>query len=97
MAKPGSGQALGMAIRLARQIGGTEGTGGLMYFQIHRNGMAVDGVSYTSLEEAAAALEKAAEGGEVTQVDAGDEILRRYTPDECRSAARKFRLETKHS
>jgi hypothetical protein len=38
-------------------------------FQIHKNGIAVDGVSYASLEEASAALEKAAQGGEVTAVD----------------------------
>jgi len=65
-----------------------------MFFQIHKNGMAVDGSSYSTLEEAAAVLEKAAEGGEVAQVDAGDKILRRYTSEECRSAARKFRSES---
>jgi hypothetical protein len=59
-------------------------------FQIHKNGSAVDGISYPSLREAAAALEKAAQGGEVTAVDGLDQIVRRYTPDECR-AARKFR------
>jgi hypothetical protein len=62
-----------------------------MFFQIHKNGMAVDGCSYPSLEEASKVLEKAAEGGEVTQVDASDKIIRRYTPEECRLAARKFR------
>jgi hypothetical protein len=41
----------------------------VMSFQIHKNGIAVDGVSYASLEEASAALEKAAQGGEVTAVD----------------------------
>ena len=55
-------------------------------FQIHRNGSAVDGVSYPSLEEASAALEKAAQGGEVTQVDRLDQVVRRYTLDECRNA-----------
>ena len=55
-------------------------------FQIHKNGSAVDGVSYPSLREAAAALEKAAQGGEVTAVDAHDQIVRRYTSDECRTA-----------
>jgi hypothetical protein len=55
-------------------------------FQIHKNGSAVDGVSYPSLKEAAAALEKAAQGGEVTAVDGQDQIVRRYTLDECRTA-----------
>ena len=32
------------------------------------------------------ALEKAAQGGEVTAVDALDQIVRRYTADECRNA-----------
>jgi len=58
----------------------------LMSFQIHKNGSAVDGVSYPSLEEASAALEKAARGGEVTQVDQLDQVVRRYTLDECRNA-----------
>ena len=59
-----------------------------MSFQIHKNGSAVDGVSYPSLEEASAALEKAAQGGEVTQVDRLDQVVRRYTLDECRNARR---------
>ena len=62
-------------------------------FQIHKNGSAVDGVSYPSLEEAFAALEKAAQGGEVTAVDAFDQIVRRYTADECRTA-RNFSNKT---
>jgi hypothetical protein len=57
-----------------------------MSFQIHKNGSAVDGVSYPSLEEASAALEKAGQGGEVTAVDGLDRIVRRYTADECRTA-----------
>jgi hypothetical protein len=57
-----------------------------MFFQIHKNGSAVDGVSYTTLEEASAALAKAAQGGEVTAVDGLDRIVRRYTADECRTA-----------
>lgn len=57
-----------------------------MFFQIHKNGSAVDGVSYSTLEEAFAALEKAAQGGEVTAVDGLDRIVRRYTADECRTA-----------
>jgi len=57
-----------------------------MSFQIHKNGCAVDGVSYPSLEAAAVALEKTAQGGEVTQVDGFDRIVRRYTSDECRTA-----------
>ena len=64
---------------------------GMMFFQIHKNGMAVDGCSYPTLAEAAAALEKAADGGEVTEVDGSDQIQRRYTMEECRSAARAFR------
>jgi hypothetical protein len=55
-------------------------------FQIHKNGGAVDGVNYPSLEAAAAALEKAAQGGEVTAVNGQDEIVRRYTLNECRAA-----------
>ena len=58
----------------------------LTSFQIHKDGSAVDGVSYPSLEEASAALEKAARGGEVTQVDRLDRVVRRYTLDECRNA-----------
>jgi hypothetical protein len=58
----------------------------LTSFQIHKNGSAVDGVSYPSLEEASAALEKAAQGGEVTQVDRFDQVVRRYTLEECRTA-----------
>jgi hypothetical protein len=57
-----------------------------MCFQIHKNGAPVDGVSYATLLEASAALEKAGQGGEVTAVDGLDQILRRYTADECRSA-----------
>jgi hypothetical protein len=56
------------------------------FFQIHKNGSAIDGVSYASLREASAALEKAAQGGEVTGVDGFDRIVRRYTSDECRAA-----------
>jgi hypothetical protein len=56
------------------------------FFQIHKNGSAVDGISYASLEEASAALDKAAQGGEVTGVDELDQIVRRYTLDECRNA-----------
>ena len=60
------------------------------YFQIHKNGVPVDGVSYATLIEASAALEKAAQGGEVTAVNGLDQIVRRYTTDECRKA-RNFR------
>ncbi len=67
-------------------VGGT-------FFQIHKNGSAVDGVSYASLEEASAALDKAAQGGEVIAVDGLDQIVRRYTSDECRTA-RKFGNKT---
>ena len=56
------------------------------YFQIHKNGVPVDGVSYASLAEASVALEKAAQGGEVNAVDGLDQIVRRYTADECRKA-----------
>ena len=61
-----------------------------MCFQIHKNGAPVDGVSYPTLVEASVALEKAAQGGEVTEVDGFDQIVRRYTADECRNA-RNFR------
>jgi hypothetical protein len=57
-----------------------------MCFQIHKNGAPVDGVSYPTLVAASIALEKAAEGGEVTAVDGLDQIVRRYTADECRNA-----------
>jgi hypothetical protein len=57
-----------------------------VFFQIHRNGSAVDGVSYATLEEACAALVKAARGGEVTAVDGLDQIVRRYTSGECQTA-----------
>jgi hypothetical protein len=66
-------------------------TAGLVFFQIHKDGQAVDGRSYLSLEEAFAVLQEAEQGGEVTKVDAFDRILRRYTLAECRTAARKFR------
>jgi ATP-dependent Clp protease adapter protein ClpS len=61
-----------------------------LMFQIHKNGSAVDGISYASLEEAAAALAKAAQGGEVTQVDRLDQVVRRYTVDECRNARNSY-------
>jgi len=64
---------------------------GLTFFQIHKDGNAVEGNSYRSLEEASAALLKAGQGGEVTEVDASDRITHRYTLEECRTAARKFR------
>jgi hypothetical protein len=57
-----------------------------MCFQIHKDGAPVDGVSYPTLAEASLALEKAAQGGEVTAVDGRDQIVRRYTADECRNA-----------
>jgi hypothetical protein len=62
----------------------------LLSFQIHKDGSAVDGVSYPSLGEASAALEKAAQGGEVTQVDRLDRVVRRYTLDECRNARKSW-------
>lgn len=64
-----------------------------MFFQIHKDGQAVDGSSYRSLEEASAALEKAEQGGQVVEVGESDRIIRRYTLQECRTAARKFRHE----
>ncbi len=64
-----------------------------MFFQIHKDGLPVDGNSYGSLEEASAVLEKAEQGGEVTEVDASDKIVRRYTLQERRTAVRKFRNE----
>jgi hypothetical protein len=62
-----------------------------MFFQIHRDGQAVDGSSYPTLGQASEALEKAENGGQVTEVDASDRIVRRYTLQECRNAARNFR------
>jgi hypothetical protein len=62
-----------------------------MFFQIHRDGQAIDGRSYSSLEEASDALEKAEQGGQVAQVDASDTIVRRFTLQECRRAALRFR------
>jgi hypothetical protein len=70
---------------------------GLTFFQIHRDGNAVEGNSYSSLEEASAALEQAGHGGEVNEVDASDRITRRYTLEESRAAARKFRHDTRAS
>lgn len=70
----------------------------LMFFQIHKDGCPVDGASYPSLEEAFAALETAAQGGEVTAVDGHDQIVRRYTSEECRAArdfGRSARLRSK--
>ena len=64
-----------------------------MFFQIHRDGHAVDGKSYPTLEEASASLEKSERGGEVAEVDSSDRIVRRFTLQECRTAARKFRTE----
>lgn len=43
----------------------------------------MDGHSYLSLEEAFAVLQEASQGGEVTEVDAFDRIVRRYTLAEC--------------
>jgi hypothetical protein len=69
-----------------------------MFFQIHRDGQAVDGSSYSSLEEACAALEKSEHGGQVAEVDASDKIVRRYTVQECRDGAKRFhRKGTKSS
>jgi hypothetical protein len=65
--------------------------GTVTFFQIHRNGQALEGGSYPSLEEASAALEKSAQSGEVTEVSALDKVLRRYTLEECRVAASKRR------
>jgi hypothetical protein len=65
-----------------------------MFFQVHKDGLAIDGTSYSSLEEASEALEKTERGGEVTEVDRSDRIIRRYTLQESRSAARRFRHES---
>lgn len=62
-----------------------------MFFQIHKDGQAVDGRSYLSLEEASTALDKAERGGQVAEVDATDKVIRRYTLQECRTATRKSR------
>jgi hypothetical protein len=57
-----------------------------MFFQIHRDGQAVDGSSYPTLVDASAALEKADKGGQVAEVDASDRIIHRLL---CRSAVRR--------
>jgi hypothetical protein len=59
-----------------------------MFFQIHKSGRAIDGSSYSSLEEAVSVLEKAEQGGEVVEVDAADRIVRRFTLQECRKVRR---------
>jgi hypothetical protein len=64
-----------------------------MFFQIHKDGVAVDGKSYRSLGEASIVLQKAAQGGEVTEVDTSDRTIRRYTAEECRRAIIDFRNE----
>ena len=66
-----------------------------MFFQIHRDGMAVDGKSYRSLGEASKVMQEAGRGGEVTEVDASDRTLRRYTGEECRRAAKDFQSNRK--
>jgi hypothetical protein len=62
-----------------------------MFFQIHKDGNAVDGECYRSLGEASAVLEGNARGGTVTEVDADDRIVRRYTIEECRQAVLTLR------
>jgi hypothetical protein len=65
-----------------------------MFFQIHKDGLPVDGGSYLNVEEAFAALESTAKGGEVVEVDARDRIVHRYTLKECRLTTRRIRRET---
>jgi hypothetical protein len=64
-----------------------------MFFQIHKDGVAVDGKSYHSLGEASIVLQEAGQGGEVTEVDASDRTIRRYTAEECRRSVIDFRNE----
>jgi hypothetical protein len=64
-----------------------------MFFQIHKDGNAVDGKCYRSLGEASSVLEGTAQDGEVTEVDACDRIVRRYTSEECRQAVLALRHE----
>lgn len=59
-----------------------------MFFQIHKDGQAVDGGSYPTLAEASSALESAQQGGQVAEVDASDKIVRRYTLQEYRAATK---------
>jgi hypothetical protein len=61
-----------------------------MFFQIHKDGSAVDGKCYGSLGQASAVLVRTARGGEVTE-DACDRIVRRYTIEECRQAVLALR------
>jgi hypothetical protein len=49
------------------------------------------GASILLLSMLLRALEKTDKGGQVAEVDASDRILRRYTLQECREAARNFR------
>ena len=66
-----------------------------MFFQIRKDGNAVDGNCYASLAEASGAMEAAAKGGEVAEVDGLDRIIRRYTLEECRQAVRDLRHEVR--
>jgi hypothetical protein len=69
-------------------------SGDMMFFQIHKDGQAIDGSCYSTLEEASSALEKSERGGQVAEVDTSDAIVRRYTLQECREAARRFRHDS---
>jgi hypothetical protein len=66
-----------------------------MFFQIHKDGLPVDGGSYATLEQASAALEKAEQGGQVVEVETSDRVVRRYTLQESRKAAARFRKEAR--
>jgi hypothetical protein len=62
-----------------------------MFFQIHKDGRAVDGGSYPSLEEASSAWERPEQGGRAAEVAVSDKIVRRYTPHVRRAPTRKVR------
>ncbi len=62
-----------------------------MFFQIHKDGQAVDGGCYPTLAEASMVLEQMEQGGQIAEVDSSDRVVRRYTLQESRTAARKHR------
>jgi hypothetical protein len=64
----------------------------LRYFQVHKGGKNVSGqITYGSLAEAALALTDAPEGSEVVEINAKNDIIRRYSQEESEKAASKFR------
>jgi hypothetical protein len=63
----------------------------LRYFQVHKDGKNVSGeATYPSLEQAALALRDAPAGSEEVEIDGANEVIRRYTREECATAANAF-------